>query len=219
MNAIIDPMATKKTTAKKPAAKKAGAWITKAAETPAKDGRAQRPTKAQTRAMPPGSTFRFEVSGGSGQVIMAARIPTATSRDGQFSLPPNLERQVRAATGEVNWSSAIIALADYALDVLEQTPGAATISPDSNASGEGKVCSRLDVEPGKMLTISLAAPLPAWHKQGRRRIGVPEDVRARINGLIVQGSFTGVLLGLAQFALEHLRKHKKRLLVLPANLD
>lgn len=206
--------------AKKTTGKKAGAWLVTATEaktTP--DGRTRRLLKDEERPTPPGSTFHFEVSGGHGQVVMATVIPTATSRDGLFSLPPNLKRQVQDATGGVRWTSALMALADYAVDVLEQTPGAVTISPDSNAAGEGPVCSRLHVAPAKKLSITLEAPLPAWDKETRRRISVPQDIRARINGLIDKGSFTGVALGLAQFALEHLRKNKKRLLVLPANVD
>jgi hypothetical protein len=230
MNAIIDAMVIiKKSAPRKAAVSKTAAWIgTAVAPKKNADGRARRMVRQEEdklikSAAPVGTTFLFEEQGGgAGQVIMAARIPTSMSRDALLALPNTLKRQVQEATSELNWSSAIVALADYALDVLEAGEyGHVSIYPDSDASGEGKVCSRLEsTKPGKKVKIKLEAPLPGWHKQGRRRVAVPVDVRARIKSMIVEEgrpSFTGVLLGLAQFALEHLRKNKKRLLILPRN--
>lgn len=209
---MTKPTRAPKPPAKKKAAKKTASWIAAATAADGADTRGRALRKDEERRLPAGSTFRFETPG-PGQVLMAAVLPTKT-RGVQFSIPPSLERSMRDATGGVRWTTALIALADYALDLLEAAPAKVTIEPEEDP--EGDVACYFTLELAKRLTLHLTGPLPGWNRETRRRIGVPADVRARIEAVRKEGSFTGVLLALAQYALIDLKKRRKCLIVQPA---
>lgn len=211
VDAIIADMATKVSS------KKAGAWLAQLTQPRTADGRVRAKTKGEERAdVPAGVSFRFEETSGHGEVGMCAKIP-ATTRGVQFSIPPSLLRQIQAATNGLNWSTALIALADYAMDRIDEEPGVITFIPDQNQDGEGDVVCRWKREPARRVKLIMDGALPGFEGKNRRRISMPEDVRVRIGKVMDrERGFSGMVMALAQYALVDLKKRKKRLVVLPA---
>lgn len=163
--------------------------------------------------VPPGTSFSFELVPGRGEVVMAAYIPSS-ARGIQFSIPPALRDAVREATAGMNATTALIGLADYAMDRLE---GYDVVFEPRGDGKQGPVCTWTEKPTKGKTHLTLTAALPAYDLKGRRRISVPEDVRGRIERAMTSNfRFTGVVLALAQWALDDLRKQRKRLIILPA---
>jgi len=211
-NAIIAAMVTKVSP------KKAGAWLAQLTQPRGEDGRGRAKTKGDERAdVPAGVSFRFEVLPGRGEVAMGTRIPV-TTRGVQFSIPPSLFRQLHEATNGRNWTTALVALADYAMDRLDEEPVAVTFLPDQDPDGDGAVICRWKKEPARRVRLSIDGTLPGFAGKGRRKIAMPEDVRVRIEkAMDHQRGFSGMVTALAQYALTDLKKRKSSLVVLPAS--
>lgn len=196
-------------------------WIDELAKLTQKmEGGRKRPLlKDEERKLPPGTTFAHEEIPGAppGAVFIATSIPSS-ARGVQFSLPSSLSEQLAVATGGRNATTALIALADAAMDDLDGQE--ITFEPTGDGE-EGRVCSWKTPKPGTRTRITLTAALPGYDYHRRTRILVPEDVRYRIErAILLQPGqqllrFTGVVMALAQWKLADLKKRKKRLLVLP----
>jgi len=209
-------LAAKKGAAMKRAAKKSAASVVKPdAVERLPNGRTKPKVAADERAVKPGATFQYRETIGSG-VIMAAYI-SSSCRSLQFAVAPSLERQMRQATAGLNRTTAIVALADYACFQLKKTPGKLVIYPDEGRAGVGRRICTFTLTPGERLSFNLTGPLPGWPKdRTRTRIAMPEDVRSHIEGFRAAGSFCGLVLALAQWALDDLARRNKQLIVTPA---
>lgn len=167
------------------------------------------------RRAPVGSTFRFQETSGAGEVMMAALI-AADERATQVAIHADLVDALQTATLKMNWTTAIVALADYAMDRLEGKEIHFTARDPEKTRGPMLTWKT----PAGSTRIFIDGNLPvssvdARGKQQRWRISIPLDVRRRIEKAIPQESvpFTHALMALAFFALDDLRRRKKRLAI------
>lgn len=204
--------------AAKKATKKKVDWI---AASKADDRASPRPLKDEEKHLPPGSSFLHEeIHGGNGvpRVIVSVTVPVSTRKE-NFSVPAELEREIHEATFGVKSGIALVALADYTVDRWEaMAPGTYSILPDVEGEGDSaKWVCRFTKKRGDQLQVILDRPLAYGTNRGnqdrRKTIAVPSDVRGRIEKLIpkdIKASgyprFTGVVLGLAKWALDDIRR-------------
>lgn len=209
--------------AAKKATKKKVDWISSAskAKAAAEKRSSPRPLKDDELVLSPGDTFLHEeIHGGTGvpMVLMSAKV-SVTTRKENFSIPKALAEEIQEATFGVKAGVALVALADYAVDRWESmAPGTYTILPEMVGEGEDAVWQcRFMKKRGPKLQVILDKPLAYGTNRGnqdqRKTIAVPSDVRARIMKLIpkdVRDSgyprFTGVVLGMAKWALDDIRR-------------
>lgn len=210
----------------KKATKKKVDWI---AASKADPNRASpRPLKDDEKHLPPGSTFLHEeIHGGNGvpMLIVSVKVPVYTRKE-NFSIPETLAKEIHEATFGLKSNIALVALADYAVDRWESmAPGTYEILPHSEvipATDEDEkdivnwTC-RFKKTKSSKLQVRLDGPLAYGTNRGnkdhRRTIAVPADVRARIEKLIPKDvmqsgypRFTGVVLGMAKWALDDIRR-------------
>jgi hypothetical protein len=196
--------------------RKAGAWLDAVPSLDSADK--PKPLKRdQEPPMPPGFSFAFTEVPGDGEVLMAARIPVS-ARGTPCSIPPRLRDQLKLATKGAKELTSLVGLADYALSRLESlAPVVLTITP--NPDGES-VCHFTKLKAAGLKIVLEGALNPKKSEehdpnQDIRRVVIPADVRQRIYGAMggKTWGFSGVLVGLVQWALIDLKKRKKRLIV------
>lgn len=218
-------------------------WISSAkkAQAVAEKRSSPRPLKDDELALSPGDTFLHEeIHGGTGvpMILMSAKISVHTRKE-NFSIPKTLAAEIQEATFGVKAGVALVALADYTVNRWESmAPGIYEILPHSEVvpaevEGEEDIVNwtcRFKKTKSAKLQVRLDGPLAYGTNRGnkdhRRTIAVPADVRARIEKLIPKDimqsgypRFTGVVLGMAKWALDDIRRRGIQLHIRAAEKD
>lgn len=190
------------------------AWMAEAVKlNKDENGRRKPRTAAQEsrqRDVHPGETFRFEEIPGDGSVFMGAEI-RADARGTQVAFHPELMKRLKDVTHNVNWSTAPMALADYAMDQLKGKR--LTFTARDADKGKGPLVT-YTVEDTRGTRLVMEGKMPVCGNEGRRRVAVPLDVRRRIEAAIDDTlPFTHAVMALTCWALDDLKKRKKTLVV------
>lgn len=188
-------------------------WMAEAVKINKENGRRKPRTAAQEnrqRDVHPGETFRFEEIPGNGSVFMGAEI-RADARGTQVAFHPELAKRLKEVTHNVNWSTAPMALADYAMDQLKGKRVSFVARDADKGTGPLVTYTLADTRGTR---IVMEGKMPVCGNEGRRRVAVPLDVRRRIEAAI-DGTlpFSHAVMALTCWALDDLAKRKKTLVV------
>lgn len=156
--------------------------------------------------------LKFVEIPGDGSVFMGAEI-RSDARGTQVAFHPELVKQLKAATHNINWTTAIMALADYAMDCLQGQR--ITFKARDADKGKGALVSA-KLEPSRRTSIIMDGKMPVCGNEGRRRVAVPLDVRRRIEAAIESDPnlpFTHAIMALSVWALNDLAKRKITLVI------
>jgi hypothetical protein len=157
-----------------------------------------------------GSTFKLQEVPGDGSVWMGAEISAAT-RGTQVAMHPDLVARLKRVTHNTNWTTAMMALDDYAMN---QLAGIRIIFKARDADkGKGPLVT-YELEEASTTRIIMEGKMPVCGNEGRRRIAVPLDVRRRIERAIdATLPFGHAVMALAWWALDDLEERGVTLLV------
>jgi hypothetical protein len=151
---------------------------------------------------------------------MTVALPQRTRKE-NLAVPDALKADIQAATFGIRWGIALVALADYTASRWEaMAPGTYHIEPSRTDDGAW-ICAFRKAR-GEHLEVRLDRPLDYGHNHDNRdrrtSIGIPPDVRQRIERMIPaeliesgRARFGGVVLGMAKWGLDDLRRRNVQL--------
>lgn len=156
------------------------------------------------------TTFKFQEVPGDGSVWMGAEISAAT-RGTQVAIHPELRDRLKRVTHNTNWTTAIPALADHAMNALVGTRIVFT-ARDAD-KGKGPLVN-YELSDASATRIVMEGKMPVCGNEGRRRVAIPLDVRRRVERAIDDTlPFTHALMALACWALDDLVEREVTLLI------
>ncbi len=188
------------------------AWMAEAVKINRDENGRRKPRKAnqEARQSVQGQTFKFEEITGNGSVFMGAEI-RADARGTQVAFHPELAKRLKDVTHNVNWSTAPMALADYAMDQLKGKRVTFVARDADKGTGPLVTYTLADTRGTR---IVMEGKMPVCGNEGRRRVAVPLDVRRRIEAAIDDTlPFSHAVMALTCWALDDLKRRKKTLVV------
>lgn len=189
------------------------AWMAEAVKINRDENGRRKPRKANQEArqnVAVGETFKFEEIPGDGSVFMGAEI-RADARGTQVAFHPELAKRLKDVTHNVNWSTAVMALADHAMDQLKGKRVTFVARDADKGTGPLVTYTLTDTRGTR---IVMEGKMPVCGNEGRRRVAVPLDVRRRIEAALDETfPFSHAVMALACWALDDLKRRKKTLVV------